>query len=204
MKVKNYSFRDIDHHYFLYPISTLDDAPPIFRELPEIELANALLLYGYIHHLEGCSFHVLGAASYTPQKIHFFPGDKSLCINFRSKYISNHELISLKKFDSSLYQYEINMINKGEDSETIKYLRSIHELDQFRDHNYPDSVLVSFYRGDYTLYSHKVLYEDIEDNKIIGMLLEKPMFNLGLQQFDEVKFQLIKHNNNNYTLECHL
>ena len=36
------------------------------------------------------------------------------------------------------------------------------------------------------------------------MLLEKPMFNLGLQQFDEVKFQLIKHNNNNYTLECHL
>lgn len=204
MKVKNYSFRDINHQYFLFPLPSLDNASPIVRKLPKIGLANTLLLYGYIDHLEGCSFHVLGAASYNPKKIHFFPGDNGLCINFRSKSIPNHELISLKDFDSSLYQYKVDMINRGRDSETIEYLRAIHELDQFRVHNYPDSVLVSFHLGDHTIQSHKVLYEDIENDKITGILLEKPMFNFGLQQFDEVKFQLIKHNNNNYTLECHL
>ena len=70
-------------------------------------------------------------------------------------------------------------------------LRSLKELDEFRSEEFPDDILVFFFKEGFSTEGMWVRYEDMNENKeIVGTLINNPNQNLGIKEGDRVKFKL--------------
>ena len=77
------------------------------------------------------------------------------------------------------------------DDEKLSKLRSLEALDEFRNDEFPDDILVFFFKEGFSTEGMWVRYEDMnENNEIFGQLINNPNQNLGIKEGDRVKFKL--------------
>ena len=77
--------------------------------------------------------------------------------------------------------------------EKISDLRNLKILDEFRSEEFPDDILVFFFKEGCSAEGMWVRYEDTnEEKEIFGTLLSQPNQNMGINKGDRIKFNIIK------------
>lgn len=125
--------------------------------------------------------------------------------DFEFEYLENLKIPS--DFDIEPFTSRAMEIFKYyNDDEKILVLRALPLLDELRDQEFPDDILVIFVKEGFGAEGMWVRYEDYdkEELDIFGRLLNQPNQDLGINQGDMVKFSITKDENDNVVCYCDL
>ena len=194
--VQQVGFRDIDHQVCL--LGSNGYIWKVFSDLSyeDDEKPDGVVVYEYIDHEAGVTFEFLAWASVKDGNIELFGDDDSISLKFRRENVADCMILPGDKFDVSKYQGKIDMINKGySETEGISVTRNIEQIDNCRSEDFPDDVLVYLLKGDMDTEGCWVRCNDVQDNQIIGELLNEPDKDFGVHCGDPIKFGTMKEDN---------
>ncbi|WP_407454829.1 hypothetical protein [Methanobrevibacter sp.] len=155
---------------------------------------NAILAFPYIDHTSGMSILILSTASIN---------DKDVTINKREDFsvwsiarkdnINNSEFEYLENlnvnddFNLGYYNEFISKLDNYHVNNDIEALRFIEVLDESRNEDFPDDVMVFFIKENCQMERMWVRYENIVEKSFIeGTLLNTPYQDFGVESGDKV------------------
>lgn len=161
---------------------------------------NSALVFAYVNHEEGLSFLTVAPTLLEGKKLTVYERDDDFNVRLDNKWeaVADLEFEYLKDLkvnaicDIDEYKSKIKE-DAGvlKDDDKLSHLRSLKELDKFRNEEFPDDILVFFFKEGYSTEGIWVRYEDMNENKeIVGTLINNPNQNLGIKEGDRVKFKL--------------
>ena len=179
---------------------------------PIEEKINSLLVLPYVDHEAGLSFQTVAACLLEDDELLVYErGD-----NFEN--LSNSRFGAVKDFE---FEYLENLMIPSDfdiepftsrameifklynDDEKILVLRALPLLDDVRDKEFPDDILVIFLKEGFGAEGMWVRYEDYdEEHDIIGRLLNQPNQDLGINTGDMIKFSFTKDENEKIVCYC--
>ena len=109
-------------------------------------------------------------------------------------------------FDIEKYtSHAMEIFRHYNDDEKILVLRALPLLDESRNEEYPDDIMVFFSKDGCAPEGMWVRYEDYtEDHDILGELLNQPNQNMGVNRGDMVKFSIAKDEEGKVICFCDL
>ena len=165
---------------------------------------NSVLLMPYIDYFNGLSFLTLAVCQLNDDNLVIYEREnfKSILVSHISD-IANEEFIYLKdtniegSFDLDYYsEYMRQVIPDYNLDEDVYKLRRILDLDPMRNKDFPDDVLVYFYKSGFNPEAMWVRYESIDGNAIVGVLLNNPSQDLKINEGDKIIFYLAEDTQN--------
>lgn len=184
---------------------------------------NSALVFVYVHHEEGLSFLTVAPSLLEGKNLTVYERDDDFSVRLDNKWEAVadlefeylHNLNVNADFDIEEYKSKVKDDSNLKVDEKISDLRNLNDLDDFRSEEYPDDILVFFFKegcsaeGMWVRYEDngpapetynikiavemRVRYEDInEEHEIFGTLLNQPNQNMGVNKGDKVKFKIIK------------
>lgn len=162
-------------------------------DLPAVNNVNSFLVSPYIDHQAGISFLVL-ATSYTDDEIAINERADSFSVfsTLRKNELNDAEFIyidSNELMDLTIYEEYATETLKGYGNDDLNLIRSIVDIDVYRDDTFFDDVQVLLASDDLKseivwIRSEKIL----DDNLFAGVLLNEPYEDFGVHQGDIVRF----------------
>ncbi len=191
-----------------------DDFEERYRNIQIDKPLNATLAFVYVDHTAGLSVMIL-ACGYTDSKgmIHVYKREKfDQLINARRNSIADFEFEFLNDtsiagdFDLEYYKpYAQEMFEHYNDNDMIYALRIAKELDGFRDDDFPDDILVHFFKKGRKPEGMWLRYESFDGGLIEGVLLNQPHQDMGINEGDKVRAYIYKENEDaDYICFCDL
>lgn len=162
-------------------------------DLPAVNNVNSLLVSPYIDHQAGISFLVL-ATSYTDDEIAINERADSFSVfsTLRKNELNDAEFIyidSNELMDLTIYEEYATETLKGQGSDDLNLIRSIVDIDVYRDDTFFDDVQVLLASDDLKPEIVRIRSEKIlDDNLFAGVLLNEPYEDFGVHQGDIVRF----------------
>lgn len=178
------------------------------------EEVNSLLVLPYVDHQAGFSFQTVAACLWE---------DDNLTVQERPDDFKN---LSNIRWDAGLAEFEFEYLDNlnvdadfieeykkramdifkfYNDDEKIFVLRSLPLLDEFRNEQHPDDILVFFFKEGCKPEGMWVRYEDYtEEHDIFGTLLNQPNQDMGVNEGDMVKFSFAKNQDGDLLCVCKL
>ena len=161
---------------------------------------NSALVFAYVNHEEGLSFLTVAPTLLEGKKLTVYERDDDFNVRLDNKWeaVADLEFEYLKDLkvnaicDIDEYKSKIKE-DAGvlKDDDKLSHLRSLKELDKFRNEEFPDDILVFFFKEGCSTEGMWVRYEEMNENKeIVGTLINNPNQNLGIKEGDRVKFKL--------------
>ena len=166
----------------------------------------------YVDHEAGISFQIVAACLLEEDKLLVYERED----NFEN--LSNSRFGAVKDFE---FEYLENLMLPSDfdiepftsraleifkyynEDEKILVLRALPLLDDLRDQEFPDDILVIFLKEGFGAEGMWVRYEDYdEEHDIIGRLLNQPNQDLGINAGDMVKFSFTKDENDKVVCYC--
>lgn len=191
-------------------IKIMEEKGDFDGKLDDIEAnedANALLAIPYIDHATGLSFGILEVL-HIDKNNHFdiikrnsVVEEVGMTNRTRREDVKAEEFIYLEEsanpndLDLEKYSKEKNTYINNYTDDNLRFLRSIKELDPFRDENFPDDIMTIFMipkddENENTIMEGMLVrVEEYKDGLFYGKLLNNPndeRFNL--ERGDEVRF----------------
>ena len=159
------------------------------------EILNSVFVYCYIDHTAGLSFLMLTLGIYEDNRIKYF--DR---IDYDNRVILRKDIFNevnariLSEGSSIIddYQSYAKEHEKFFTNEELDRLRDIKLIDQFRNNDFPDDILVYFSKDDLQLEAMWVRIEKEGKPYIIGQLLNQPNQDFGCNIGDTIRVYLIK------------
>ena len=159
-------------------------------------------LVPYIDYERGLSFLTLSYAYYDGDSVNIYKrnDDFSIFSITRRDAFENSQFLRIDEI-KNVYTEDGFNLNCFEDyvkrhmehyvqNDDITELRNLKSLDKFRNDEYPDDILVIFFKKGCTPEGMWVRYEKKENEYIVGKLLNSPHQNLGVDMGDSVKFSI--------------
>ncbi len=181
---------------------------------PIEEKINSLLVLPYVDHEAGLSFQTVAACLLEEDNLLVYERED----NFEN--LSNSRFGAVKDFE---FEYLVNLMIPSDfdiepftscamenfkfynDDEKILVLRALPLLDELRDREFPDDILVIFLKEGFGAEGMWVRYEDYdEEHDIIGRLLNQPNQDLGINVGDMIKFSFTKNKDGDVVCFCNL
>ena len=177
-----------------------DEFQKKFKSIKIPKDINSLLVVPYIDYERGLSFLTLSYAYYDGDSVNIYKrnDDFSIFSITRRDAFENSQFLRIDEI-KNVYTEDGFNLNCFEDyvkrhmehyvqNDDITELRNLKSLDKFRNDEYPDDILVIFFKNGCTPEGMWVRYEKKENEYIIGKLLNSPDQNLGVDMGDSVKF----------------
>ena len=193
------------------------DGDELFERIENFPLEdeiNSLLVLPYVDHTAGLSFQTVAACLWNDDKILIYEradGFTSLSNSrfgavkdFEFEYLENLKLNA--GFDFESYKsHAMDIFRHYNDDEKILVLRLLDMFDGLRDQEFPDDLLVIFFKEGFGAEGMWVRYEDFnDDHEIFGTLLNQPNQDLGINRGDTVKFDFTKDEEDKVVCFCDL
>ena len=168
----------------------------------------------YVDHEAGLSFQTVAACLLEEDNLLVYEREDNFenlsnsrfgaVKDFEFEYLEN--LMIPSDFDIAPFTSRAMEIFKlYNDDEKILVLRALPLLDDVRDKEFPDDILVIFLKEGFGAEGMWVRYEDYdEEHDIIGRLLNQPNQDLGINAGDMIKFSFMKDNDDKLFCYCDL
>lgn len=196
MKANNVTFREVYHKICF--ISATKKHQKVMQQLPDYEKGNGVLVYGYVDHQAGLTYEILACTELTDEGIISYNGDSTISIKYRSDSVKDCDLFIIKGCEELEFRYidKIAAINSGyKYSDGVETTRRLSILDDCRNREFPDDVLVVLLHGDNRPEGCWVRCEGIENNQIKGLLLNEPNADFGVHAGNKILFDVIEQGN---------
>lgn len=197
MKVSELQFRELYKKVCVIDISNRNFIEPIAKYFQCTNNVNAILAYGYIDHEAGFTFEVLAPAKAINESITIYNGNDEVTFKLRRGSVAECELIDVSELDLSSYEKKINIINDGYVvSEGISLTRDMLFLDECRNEDYPDDVMVVLFHEGYEPEGCWVRCIGAGEKCIRGILLNEPNQDFSVHIYDVIEFGITKTDDN--------
>ena len=188
--IDQFTFRELHHRYLLL-FNDDRNVMVASAKFPHRAGDNALLLYGYIDHEVGISFEVLCVVRYVKgHPLEFRAPSKDTSLKLR--YDAIQGTLAHVNFDGSFLAYldKVDMIDKHyKVHEAVELMRGIEGLDASRSPQFPDDIVVIFYKDGLNPEGIWVRMERNVGDKLAGKLLNQPYGDFGYNVGDYVLMQ---------------
>ena len=193
------------------------DGDEIFERIENYSLkeeVNSILVLPYVDHTAGLSFQTVATCFLEDDKLLIYERNDSFKTltnsrwgavkDFEFEYLENLKIPA--DFDLDSYtSHAMEIFNHYNDDEKILVLRALPLLDDVRNQEYPDDILVFFFKEGLNPEGMWVRYEDYdEEHDILGRLLNQPNQDMGVNAGDMVKFSFTKDKNDKIVCFCNL
>lgn len=193
------------------------DGDEIFERIENYSLkeeVNSVLVLPYVDHTAGLSFQTVTACLLEDNKLVPYqrPDNFSVGSNIRWDAVEDFEFEYLENlrvhadFDLDTYtSHAMEIFRHYNRDEKILVLRALPLLDDVRNQEYPDDILVFFFKQGLNPEGMWVRYEDYDENHdILGRLLNQPNQDMGVNAGDMVKFSFTKDEDDKIVCFCNL
>lgn len=195
-KIEGFGFRDLYHQYLLV-VADEGWLRTFAPEFQRIEGDNALLVYGYVDHHAGMTFEILCYAKRYPNgATELRPGNGKVSSKIRYDGVRG-QMIPID-YDVKMEEFrdKITIVNEGyRTSDDMEAIRNYKKLDESRNPQFPDDILVYLVVPEVKLEKIWVRTEKVVDGHVAGTLLNQPHSELsGLNMGDLVKILSVEGN----------
>lgn len=192
MKASEVGFRDV-YHKICY-ITAGKNYNIMTKEMPNSTKGTGVIAYGYVDHQAGLSFEVLACAKRNNDgSFEVFEGNDSILVKYRFSSIKDCELYFVSEELKSEFTDKIQMIDKHYSvNDNVLATRELALIDECRNREYPDDVLVVFVRGDNRPEGCWVRCEALMEGKIVGILLNEPDADFTVHAGDKIEFGIME------------
>lgn len=187
-KKEEFGFRDLADALVL--IVNDGNIPVVGKVFEHKENDNAILAYGYIDHTAGLTFEVLCMGNYSSHgEIELNQGNRET--SFKLRYDSvNGMIVLLDNVELLTYQDKIDMIKSGyRVNDAVLKARNTLIFDDFRHIQFPDDVMLLFYKEGVRPEGIWCRVESEEGGKPVAKLLNEPYADFGVHIGDLVAFE---------------
>ena len=198
-----------------------DDEDPgedeLFEEIENFNLeeeVNSLIVLPYVDHQAGFSFQTVAVCLLKDSDLLVYEraDDFQAMSNIRWDAVTDFEFEYLDNlnvnadFDIEEYKKHARDIFKHyNEDEKLLVLRMLPMLDEFRNEQHPDDILVFFFKEGCNPEGMWVRYEDYnEEQDIFGRLLNQPNQDMGVNVGDLVKFSFASNQDGDLLCVCKL
>lgn len=193
MKFSETGFRCLYKRFSYFP--WCDIIKKVVADSELIEDADGVLVYGYIDAEAGMSFEVLCCAKIKNEgEFSFFHKFEETRIVLRAGSVRDEEFVLVADGDDeSLCEYfsdALDGMKFFEVDDVVEQTRYFEFLDEFRHELYPDDVLVHICKDDMKPEGCWVRIKGIDENCLVGELLNEPDQELGYHMGDELRFSI--------------
>ena len=194
MKYVETGFRPLYKNFCYFPLT--DTIRGVINGFPGYETATGVLVYGYIDRECGMTLDVIACArDMGDGKVSFAkPSDTTRSI-LRIGSLKDAEYSFIAYGDDELankYKDRIEMISRYDDSDEVMESRKFDFLDEFRNDEHPDDVLVYLVKDGLHLEGCWVRITGLEEKFIVGTLLNEPNQDFGYHKGETVAFFIQK------------
>lgn len=196
MKFNEIGFRNANHNIWMFTKQSMTEEFSIY---PGYEQANLVVGYGYIDHEEGFIFEILGLAKKTEESYMFYESipDVSFKLCLGSILEEDFMYIDIEQPElQNTYHEQIEHINTRYRVNTeIETIRSMNELDAYRDIEYPDNLQVYLFKEGF---SYEIVYvrsESLSSHCLRCILLNEPYQELGIHRNEWIDVYFDPDNN---------
>lgn len=189
MKYSEMGFRGIYRQ--LNALRLTDQLRKAITDFPDAGKANCVLTYGYIDHEAGLSMEILAAGISDGNRFRFFDGNDSIRSFIRIGAVKEYDFFWFEDEDNSLkerYAEKIKMLEEYNQSEEIEKTRGMGFLDDSRNPEFVDDVLVYLTREGLQPEGCWVRISGLGDHWIMGTLLNEPSQNFGYHLGETIAF----------------
>lgn len=196
MKYVETGFRPLYKNFCYFPLT--DTIRGVINGFPGYETATGVLVYGYIDRECGMTLDVIACArDMGDGKVSFAkPSDTTRSI-LRIGSLKDAEYSFIAYGDDELankYKDRIEMISHYDDSDEVMESRKFDFLDEFRNDEHPDDVLVYLVKDGLHLEECWVRITGLEEKFIVGTLLNEPDQDFGYRyKQDSLRFRCSLH-----------
>lgn len=194
MKYSEVGFRAFYHNFVAVPIK--DNLKEVVEDFPGADKANYILTYGYIDHTEGLTLEVLATSVKHDESFIFGVGNTEKSSKIRIGSVMNDECFYFDDKDEKMYKSyadKIEMLEIYNAGDEVEESRNMHFLDESRNPEYPDDVLVYLVKDGNNPEGCWVQIEGLAEDHIFGTLLNEPEQDFGCHEGDKIPFY-VKHN----------
>lgn len=158
-------------------------------DFPPEENLNGFAVYSFVDLNGEFVFKILAGAKVEGEKIKIFPASYKKNIFFRRAEVEQAEIKILSEDYQKAFQDKIQIIeDENKVSEAIKKIRAAKFFDELRHPNFPDDIAVLFFSEKFRPEYAWVRCENIEEDFIVGKLLNKLQQNFGYQVGEKIRF----------------
>jgi len=189
MKYKDTGFRAIYHHFCVVEMN--GQLKELAKELPEAGEANGVMTYGYYDREAGLTLEILSAARIDDKGFMSGPGNPGVSLKLRVEALGDTEFFVADDSDGTFakkYADKLEMLEGYSASEEVEMTRGWDFLDNSRDPFFIDDVLVHLVKIGLDIEKCWVRIINLEEQNIIGTLLNEPYQDFGWHQGDEIAF----------------
>lgn len=189
MKYNEMGFRGVYRQ--LNALMLTDQLRKAIDDFPDGDKANCVLTYGYIDHEAGLTMEILAAGKTDGKRFRFFDGNDTIRSFIRIGAVENEDFFWFEDADNSIkdrYTEKIQMLEAYNESEEIEKTRAMAFLDESRDSQCIDDVLVYLTREGLQPEGCWVRISGLGDHWIMGTLLNEPNQNFGYHMGETIAF----------------
>ncbi|MBQ9911245.1 MAG: SseB family protein [Lachnospiraceae bacterium] len=173
------------------------------QDFPGIERADCMLTFGFIDHDQGFTMDVLALGESSEDGFRFFDGNEGRHFFVRADALMNDEAWWLEDKQGDLrkrYESKLNALKAYDAPENLERTRSMAFLDDARNFQFVDDVLVTLMRNGFRPEPCWVRIFDVGEHWFMGRLLHEPDQDFGCRKGEPVAFFL--HKNPDGRVEC--
>ena len=192
---------EMQQKFLKLPSMDIDSDEITLEDIPLDYDTNAVILYPYIDHTAGMSFLVIATALLEGDFMTVYDRQDNfeVCSTIRKESLNDKEFIFAENlkvqsgFDfKPIFQYAADMSKVHMGDSKLETLRMLDLIDDSREDDYPDDILVYFFKENFTPEGIWVRGEELTESCIVGTLLNQPNQDLGVSRSDKVEVYLEK------------
>lgn len=193
MKLKEVGFRAVYHQVVAFELN--EKLKGLIKDCPDSAKASHAVFYGYIDPQNGLMLEVLGAGKQAPKYFYFKEPYEGSRISVKASEYDDVEFVYFPNLENRFYKKyvpRIEELKQYDVTENVEKSREFEFLDEFRESQYPDDLLVNFVKDGLKGEQCWVRLTDLGDHEFIGTLLNQPYQDYGVNKGDTIPFHIQK------------
>ena len=189
MKIQETHFRDMYHKIFY--ISANANYELLAEKIAGEVTGNGTIVYGYVDHQMGMCYEILALAEKAEDgtiKVVAYNDTQTLKSQYETVMDCEYEKIP-EDLDVSPFSAKTKMVDRFfRYNDSIEALRDIDIIDDSRNEEFPDDMLVYLVGADRMPETCWVRSERVEEGMVYGNLLNEPKQYFGVHEKGEISF----------------
>lgn len=197
MKIREYTFRQLENRLFYISGQGITGFDELRNRLPGGELAEGVLVCGYVDHLKGLMFQVLCGVQKSGTVLLFLDANTAADMTLTYEDVAGCECEPMAKeeVDFSRYMHltqhiEMQVKLAGRAGALAKLVRLNKKLDPARTEAHPDVVRMRYESAGGDRETCPVRCERMNGEIVTGTVLGEPAEAAGFRQGDSVEFSV--------------
>lgn len=191
MTIKEVGFRPLYHLVCAFELN--DKLKEIIKDCPDAAKASHAVVYGYIDPTDGLMLEVLGAGKQAPKYFYFKDPYEGERITIKASEVEDVEFMYFPDLEPRFkkkFTPRIEELKKYDADEKLEETRKLGFLDELRSPQFPDDVKVVLMKEGLKPEEVWVHMTEPGDHEIIGVLLNQPYQDYGVNKGDTIGFNV--------------